>query len=270
MVNITQAYYKMFILDELAEKKTAIHRINPVIKLAVTLVYLLLVVSYDKYDISGLIPLLFYPVIILTVGDIPLKPMLVGLAIASPLVIGAGIFNPFLDRAVVLTVQGIGISAGMLSFASLLIKCGLTVTSAMLLLATTGMNNIAAALQKLHVPQIFIMQLLLTYRYISVLMGETSRVYNAYTLRAPSHKGISRNVWGSLVGLLLLRTYDRAIRLYQAMKLRGFENQYYGVNLDKLNKIDIIYLLGWTAFLFIAKFNNIPMLLGLLVTKVIK
>jgi cobalt/nickel transport system permease protein len=266
MANITQAYYKMFILDELAEKKTAIHRINPVIKLVVTILYLLFVVSYNKYDISGLTPLFFYPVIILAVGDIPLKPILVGLVIAAPLVIGVGVFNPFLDRTIVLMVQGISISAGMLSFASLLMKCGLTVTAVLLLLATTGMNKIAAALQKLHIPQIFIIQLLLTYRYISVLMGETSRVYNAYTLRAPCKTGISRNVWGSLIGSLLLRTYDRAIRLYQAMKLRGFENQYYGVNLDKLNKTDIIYLLGWIAFFLAAKFIDIPVLLGVLAT----
>jgi len=132
------------------------------------------------------------------------------------------------------------------------------------------MNRIAAALRRLHVPQIFIMQLLLTYRYISVLMGEASRMYNAYTLRAPNQKGISRNVWGSLIGLLLLRTYDRAIRLYQAMKLRGFGNQYYGVSIDKLNKIDIIYLFAWTAFFLTAKFINISTLLGLLVTGVIK
>lgn len=265
MVNITQAYYKMFILDELAEKKTAIHRINPVIKLVVTLIYLLFVVSYSKYDISGLTPLLLYPVVLLTVGDIPLKPILVGLAIAAPLVIGVGLFNPLLDRTIVLRIQDIGISAGMLSFASLLMKCGLTVTAALLLLATTGMNKIAAALQRLHIPQVFIIQLLLTYRYISVLMGETSRVYNAYTLRAPCKTGISRNVWGSLIGSLLLRTYDRAIRLYQAMKLRGFENQYFGVNLDKLNKTDLIYMLVWIGFFFIAKFIDIPALLGVLI-----
>lgn len=266
MVNITQAYYKMFILDELAEKRTAIHRINPVIKLVVTLIYLLFVVSCDKYEISELIPLFFYPVIILAVGDIPLKPIFVGLAVSAPLVLGVGVFNPLLDRTIVLTVEGIGISSGMLSFAALLIKCGLTVTAALLLLATTGMNNIGAALQKLHVPEIFITQLLLTYRYISVLMGETSRVYNAYTLRAPSQKGISRNVWGSLIGSLLLRTYDRAARIFQAMKLRAYENQYYGVSLDKLNKVDILYLLGWIAFFLITKFINIPMVIGLLVT----
>ncbi|MDF2533707.1 MAG: cobalt transporter, inner rane subunit CbiQ [Clostridia bacterium] len=270
MANITQAYYKMFILDELAEKGTVIHRINPVVKLLVTFIYLLFVVSYDKYEISGLIPLFFYPVIIMSIGDIPLRPMLAGLAIAAPLTIGVGIFNPFLDRTIVSTLGGIAISAGMLSFISLLVKCFLTVLAALLLLATTGMNKIAAALQKLHVPQIFIIQMLLTYRYISVLMGETSRVYNAYSLRAPNQRGVSSKVWGSLIGLLLLRTYDRASRLYQAMKLRGFENHFYAANLDRFQKKDIIYLIVWITFFVIVRFINIPILLGVLVTGVIK
>jgi cobalt/nickel transport system permease protein len=217
-----------------------------------------------------LLPLFFYPAVIMSIGDIPLKPMLAGLVIAAPLAIGVGIFNPFLDRTIVSTLGGIGISAGLLSFASLLIKCCLTVFAALLLLSTTGMNKIAAAMHRLHIPQIFIIQLLLTYRYISVLMGETSRVYNAYTLRAPNQRGVSSKVWGSLIGLLLLRTYDRASRLYQAMKLRGFENQYYGVNLDSIQRKDRLYLLGWVVFFIAVRFINIPILLGLLVTGVIK
>jgi len=267
MGNVTNTYYKMFIMDELAERNTAIYRINPVIKLAVTLTYIALVLSYGKYDISGLIPLFFYPVIVLAAGDIPLKPILSGLAISAPLVIGAGIFNPFMDRDVVLVIQGIHISAGMLSFLSLLIKCCLTVSAAVLLLATTGINRIAAALHRLHIPQIFIIQLLLTYRYISVLMEEASRVNTAYALRAPCQKGISMHVWGSLVGQLLLRTYDRAARLYHAMKLRGFESRYYGVNLDRIRKADILYLLGWSTFFLVVKFINIPMLIGALMTR---
>jgi cobalt/nickel transport system permease protein len=101
-------------------------------------------------------------------------------------------------------------------------------------------------------------------------MGEASRVYTAYTLRAPNQKGVSSKVWGSLLGLLLLRTYDRANRLYQAMKLRGFENQYYGVNLHSICRKDILYLIGWIVFFIIVRFINIPILLGLLVTGVIK
>lgn len=267
MANITKVYHKMLILDELADGRTALHGINPVIKLLVTISYLLIVVSYGKYDISGLIPLFFYPVIIMTAGDIPARVILTGLAISAPLVIGIGIFNPFLDREIVMTVLGLQVSAGMLSFAALLIKCILTVSAALLLLATTGINRLAAALHRLHLPQVFIIQLLLTYRYISVLVGEASRVRNAYALRAPYQQGISIPVWGSMIGLLLLRAYDRASRLYHAMKLRGFESQYYGASLDRLRKADILYLLGWTVFFAIVKFINIPMYIGIFVTR---
>jgi cobalt/nickel transport system permease protein len=241
-----------------------------VLKLIVTLIYLVFVVSYGKYDIVGLVPLVFYPVITMAAGNIPIKPMLGGLAIAAPLVIGIGIFNPLLDTAIAVTVYGIDISAGVISFAALILKCCLTVLAALLLLATTGINKISAALHKLHVPQIFIIQFLLTYRYISVLLLEASRIYNAYTLRAPQQKGISSKVWGSLLGQLLLRTYDRAARVYQAMKLRGFDNQYYGANLGKITRVDIIYTVSWTVFFLIARLFNLPMLLGLLMTEVIK
>lgn len=265
MANITQAYNRMLTLEELSEKDTPIHKINPVIKLVVTLAYLIFVTSYGKYDISGLIPMLLYPIVIAAIGDIPVRQLLTGMAAAAPLVIGVGVFNPILDRTVVFYIWGTGISAGMLSFAALLIKCTMTVTAALLLLGTTGMNKTAAALHRLHVPHIFIIQLLLTYRYISVLVGETSMVYNAYTLRAPGRKGISRELWGPLTGSLLLRTYDRAIRIYQAMKLRGFDSRYYGVSLERFKIADIVYLTCWTFFFAAARFINIPALFELLV-----
>lgn len=263
MQDIAARYHKMFTMDELSDRNTAINGINPIIKLAVALIYILCVVSYDKYDISGLTPLFLYPVILITAGDIPLRPVFSGMAAAAPFVIGAGIFNPLLDREIVMTISGLDISAGMLSFVSLLIKCALTVSAAILLLASTGINRLAAALHRLHIPQVFIIQLLLTYRYISVLMEEASRMNTAYTLRAPGQKGINIKVWGSLIGSLLLRTYDRAVRLYHAMKLRGFDSRYYGVNIAGIKKLDIMYLTLWTMFFAAIKFVDIPGLIGI-------
>lgn len=264
MGDIAASCRKMLTMDELADRNTVINGINPVIKLVVTLAYLLTLVSCDKYDISGLMPLFLYPVIIMAAGEIPVRPILSGLAVASPLVIGAGIFNPLLDREIVFTISGLAVSAGMLSFASLLIKCALTVSAAMLLLASTGINRIAAAMHRLHVPQIFILQLMLTYRYISLLMEEASRMNTAYKLRAPGQKGINIKVWGSLLGSLLLRTYDRAVRLYHGMKLRGFDSRYYGVNIDGVNKADVLYLALWTAYFAAVKFIDITRLIGIL------
>jgi cobalt/nickel transport system permease protein len=122
----------------------------------------------------------------------------------------------------------------------------------------------------LKVPKIFVLQLLLTYRYISVLIEELSRMMRAYTLRAPEQKGIHRSVWGSFAGQLILRTYDRAQRVYTAMSLRGFLGEYHTGKIPKLGVMDFTYLAGWISFFVIARIFNIPLLLELLFTGVIK
>lgn len=270
MADIVRNYNKMYTLDDLGEHKSFIHRINPVVKVIVTIAYIITVISYGKYEISGIIPLALYPVVLMSAGSIPFRALLGGLAIAAPLVVGVGIFNPFLDTTAVMSILGIEITSGMLSFVSLLLKCLLTVLAAQLLVATTGMGRIAAAMQWLRIPDIFITQLLLTYRYISVLTGEAGRIYEAYRLRAPEQKGIARRVWGSLLGQLLLRTYDRAARLYQAMKLRGYGDRYFGASLERIGKKDIGYLLCCAAFFAAARSMDISMLMGSIVMGMIK
>ena len=62
----------------------------------------------------------------------------------------------------------------------------------------------------------------MTYRYIGVLLEETSSMYTAYQLRHQKAKGLELRHMGSFVGSLLLRTFDRAGRIYSAMKCRGY------------------------------------------------
>ena len=65
-----------------------------------------------------------------------------------------------------MNVAGIIINSGWITFLSLSIKILLTVVVSILLIATTGMENLACALRMIKVPKIFVMQILLTYRYI--------------------------------------------------------------------------------------------------------
>jgi cobalt/nickel transport system permease protein len=48
----------------------------------------------------------------------------------------------------------------------------------------------------------------------------------AYHLRSVKPKGIQMKDMGSFVGQLLLRSISKAERVYQAMKLRGFDGVY--------------------------------------------
>jgi cobalt/nickel transport system permease protein len=132
------------------------------------------------------------------------------------------------------------------------------------------MDRLASALRMLKIPRLFVLQLLLTYRYISVLMEEVARILRAYSLRAPGQKGVHRSAWGSLAGQLILRTFDRAQRVYEAMCLRGFTGEYYMVGYGRIKIRDFAYLAGWVSFFVIAKIYNIPMLMGSLLTGVVK
>ena len=138
------------------------------------------------------------------------------------------------------------------------------------MIATTGIDRLAVAMRMLKIPKIFVLQLLLTYRYITVLMEEFQRMTQAYSLRAPGQKGIGKNNWGSFAGQLILRTFDRAERVYQAMLLRGFAMEYHVGTIEKVNINDFAYFTGWSLFFVIAKIYNLPLFLESIISGVVK
>lgn len=260
--------FDMRLLDDMAGKETVIHRIHPLAKLLTTVIFLIVVVSFGRYEIIGLLPLFLFPVLLITLAELPIRPILKRMLLAAPFVIGIGILNPVFDQQV-FVVGGLTLSRGWITFFSLFLKSVLTVSAALLLIATTGMDRLASALRMLKIPRLFVLQLLLTYRYISVLMEEVSLIWRAYALRAPQQKGIQRRVWGPLIGQLILRTIERAQRVYQAMCLRGFTGEYHTGGHVRIKLGDIVYLLGWSLFIILARIYNIPMLIGSLLTGVI-
>jgi len=268
MPDMTNTLYNLRLLDDLARKDTAIHRLHPLVKLLTTIVFLIVVISFERYEILALLPLFFYPVVIFSLAELPALPILKRILLVAPFVLGIGIFNPLFDHQTV-TYLGMTISRGWLTFLSLTIKTGLTVTAALLLIATTGIDRLAAALRMLGIPKLFVMQVLLTYRYITVLIEETARTLRAYSLRSPNQKGVHRSAWGSLAGQLLMRTFDRAQRVYQAMCLRGFTGEYHTGDSFLFTGRDFLYLTGWCLFFAVARMFNIPNLLGMLLTGVL-
>lgn len=269
MSKMINSLYNMRLLDDLAQRETSIHKIHPLIKLVTTVVYLAIVVSFGRYEIGGLVPYVFYPILIFSFAELPIAPILKRVLLVEPLIIGIGILNPLFDNYTVM-LGGVAMSRGWITFLSIFIKCGLTVLASILLIATTGIDKLAAALRMLKIPKIFVLQLLLTYRYISVLIEEVFRMQRAYSLRAPEQKGIHRSAWGSFAGQLILRTFERAQRVYQSMSLRGFAGEYNTGTVSKIGFKDFAYLAGWCLFFIIARIYNIPMLIGSLFTGVIK
>jgi cobalt/nickel transport system permease protein len=66
----------------------------------------------------------------------------------------------------------------------------------------------------------------MTYRYIGVLVTEAYSMFTAYSLRSSGGKGIAMKDMGSFTGQLILRSFDRADRVYNAMKCKGYSANY--------------------------------------------
>jgi cobalt/nickel transport system permease protein len=260
-VNIGQAIHEMRHLDELALRESVIHSIHPLSKLLTTLVYLVVLASFDNTEISSLMPLWIFPIFIFAFSDTPMMPIVSRILFVLPLIIGIGVLQPFFDHRVMI-IGSLELSMGWVVFLGLLIKSILILSTTLLLIATTGINKLAMALRIMKVPKLFVLQLLLTYRYISVLGEELYRMQRAYFLRATGQKGIHRGAWGSFLGQLLLRTFDRGHRIYQSMALKGFVGEYYSGTEIRLKMRDIFYFICWSSLFLIVRFYNIPMVLG--------
>jgi cobalt/nickel transport system permease protein len=257
MGNIESSLLNIGYLETLAYQQTPLHRLDPRVKLLTTLVFIVAVVSFGKYDITGLVPFLIYPVVLIAVGNLPPGYLAKKILLAAPFAFFIGIFNPLLDRAVMVHLGPLGISGGWVSFASIMIRFTLTVSAAFILIASTGLNAVCLALDKLGAPRIFVMQLMFLYRYIFVLTEEALRMVRARALRAFDGRGLGFGSYSSLVGHLLLRTLERARRIHLAMLSRGFAGKIHLLRPLHLHAGDVVFFLGWSTLFVVLRLYNL-------------
>lgn len=262
MSNLADSWNSIKLFDELSGRQSIIHRINPVAKLLTTLVFVVCTISFGKYEVIQLLPLVLYPVALVVLADLPAKELFKRMLVAAPFALGIGIFNPFFDRLPLVTIGHFSISGGWLSFISIMLRFGLTMMAALVLIAISGIEGVGLALFKLKLPRILVTQLLLVYRYLNILIEEILRTVRAYSLRSLRDQGFNYRVWGSLIGQLLLRTIDRAERIYQAMCCRGFDGEIRLSRNQPLRLADCLYFFGWSLFFISVRCFNIPKILG--------
>lgn len=250
-------YFNLGYLDTLSYKDTFVHRLDPRAKLGATLLFIVTVVSFPKYEITGLLPFFLFPTLLFSLGEIPVKFIMKKVFLVSAFALFIGIFNPMIDRKIAFTLLGVPVSGGWISFLSIMLKFFLTITSALLLIATTSFPGICHALQKLGVPDIFISQLLFLYRYIFVLVEEAMKVARARDMRSFGNKGKGMKAFISLAGTLFLRTIERAERIYQAMLSRGFTGKLHASRPYCFSGVDAGFLAATITALYLFRVHDV-------------
>jgi cobalt/nickel transport system permease protein len=150
-----------------------------------------------------------------------------------------------------LTVPGETLELGPLSLswpglilAGVLLLKALTLVMLMLVLWTTApMNNTLKAAHVLHCPGLIVQLTVLTYRYLHLLLEELGRLRIALRVRGYRHRANlhSYRTVGHVTGTLLVRSYEQAERVGQAMCCRGFDGRFRSLAELKTRPADILW-----------------------------
>ncbi len=235
--------------------------IHPLACLLVTILYILAVMSFQKYNMAGLAGMALYILILCIWYDISILDMLRHIWPAFLLTAMIGIANPIFDSTV---------SAGTLSMATLIVKGCLCAAAAYILIAQTGIRPLCSALRTLHFPKELIVVLLLMYRYLTALVREVKQMLTAYRLRTPGTKGLPFRTWGSFVGLLLLRSIDRAEEVYESMQLRGFQGDFLLSPGSYSPVWSAVYTVLWGIAIFALRFFPVFQMAEVLLWRILK
>lgn len=115
-------------------------------------------------------------------------------------------------------------STGLTTAAFLLLRVSTSVSLTLLLILTTPWNAVLSALSVMRVPDVLILILGMTYRYIYLLLHITNDMFLSRQSRVVGRldTGDERRILGATAATLLGKSLDMSSEVYLAMQSRGF------------------------------------------------
>jgi cobalt/nickel transport system permease protein len=125
-----------------------------------------------------------------------------------------------------------------------------------LLTNTTRFVELLRGLRKLGCPQILVVNLSFLYRYFFVLTEEAMRMKQARDCRRVPRAPLveEMKILSSMLGTLLIRSFERAERMHYAMLSRGYSGNFPVTAPRAFTRRDLLFLLGITLFIALTFF----------------
>ena len=150
----------------------------------------------------------------------------------------------------VLTVGPLALSREGLALAGLVtLKSNAILLAFLALVTTMDSPTMGHALDRLGVPPKLAFLFLFTYRYLHVIAEEWQRLVTAARLRGfvPRTGMHSYRTIAHMLAMVLVNSFDRSGRVYQAMVLRGFAGRFASVARFRAGPGDALFILFWLA-----------------------
>lgn len=241
-------------IDQFALGSSPAHRLDARAKLLAVLAYTAVAISFGRYTVGALAPLVIFPLGLLWVGQVPVSFALRRVAALSPLILMLALMAPWYDRlpcAVALGPWRIEIAGGWLTAADIALKFALTALAMTAVMATTPFSSLLEAMRRLGMPRLLATQLGFLYRYIFVLTDQGMRVRRARDFRGAAGAPVRRRLAavGGIVGSLFVRTLERSQRIGVAMCARGYRGEQHGLRRLRFRGADAAFLVMMAAYL---------------------
>lgn len=143
----------------------------------------------------------------------------------------------FTLRSVSFSYEGVALAA------RIALKANTIVLAFTALLGTVEISELGHAFQRLHAPDKLIHLFMFTLRYLDVLHHEyvgSVRAMKARAFRARMSLHTYRT-YGYLLAMLMVRSLERAERIMDAMKCRGFKGTFHAYHRFAYKRCDILF-----------------------------
>jgi cobalt/nickel transport system permease protein len=198
-------------LDRYSRLVSPIHKLSIPVKLASTMILLILIITLPVAFYGMFAVILFLLCVVAIMSRIPLLFLLKRMALLEVFVFTVSLLSLLQPN-------------GILMLTRLVLKSTLCLFTIVLFSNTTPFAKLLEALRKWRVPALLITLLALMYRYLFVLIDEMERMRRARTSRTFVRKRAL--LWRSLATImsqLFIRSTGRAEKIFAAMCSRGWQ-----------------------------------------------
>lgn len=133
----------------------------------------------------------------------------------------------------------------------IIIKVLTTVTALNILTSTASWNEITSSLKLLYIPDIFILVLDITMKYILILGEFSLNMLYALKLKSIGKSSSKGTSLSGIVGTMFIKSKDMAEEMYGAMECRGFTGEYRMQRKYKFRVMEVFFVIINIVFIII-------------------
>jgi cobalt/nickel transport system permease protein len=206
-----------------------IHNIDPRVRILSAVIYSVIIAVTGRLEVA--FAGLAIGIILIALARLCAKHVAYRLLVVNTFVLMLWLILPFsypgdmLLRigSLVMTEQGVQYAL------MLTVKCNAIILINISLLSTCGIHNVVHALDHLRVPNRLIHLFFFIYRYAYVIQHEYYRLRDTLKIRGfkPKTSLNTYRAYGSIIGTLMIRGYERSEQIHKAMICRGFKGHYW-------------------------------------------